>query len=305
MPVTRLGVLGWPVSHSRSPAIHNAALTQLGLTDWRYQRLPVPPEAFEATVRGLAAAGFRGANVTIPHKEAALAIADIATPRAKAIGAANTLTFLPDGQTHADNTDAPGLIAALPAGLESGTSALVLGAGGSARAVVWALREAGMQVSVWNRTAARAQAVADELDVAVSDLVNSSSGRRGASRRDVSARTGLLLNCTSVGLDDPSQTFKSLPVKAEDLSTYACVVDLVYRSPVTALLEAASRQGCAVVDGLDVLVHQGALSLEAWTGLKAPVGLMREAADAAPIEQSDEPRTSKRPARLRGGATQP
>jgi shikimate dehydrogenase len=134
----RLGVLGWPVAHSRSPAIQNAALKAAGLQDWRYQLLPVPPELFAETVPALPGAGFAGANATIPHKRAALALATGATPRARAIGAANTLTFAPDGAITADNTDAPALIAALPFAVP-GRTAMVLGAGGSARAAVWAL----------------------------------------------------------------------------------------------------------------------------------------------------------------------
>jgi shikimate dehydrogenase len=297
MPVTRLGVLGWPVAHSRSPAIQNAALAALGLDDWHYQLLPVPPELFEETVRGLPGAGFRGANVTIPHKEAALALATTATPRARAIGAANTLSFEPDGSIHADNTDAPGLIAALgvdPAGM----SALVLGAGGSARAVVWALLDAGADVQIWNRTHERAQEVAAALG-ATAVRLDDSSARRGPQNERLSAGARLLVNCTSVGLDDSSQTFKDLPVKADHLSTYTCVVDLVYRSHGTALLTAARQQGCSVVDGLDVLVHQGALSLQSWTGLQPSLREMRLAA-----RDDDEPRTSERPAHQRGGAAQ-
>ena len=156
----RLGVLGWPVAHSRSPAMHNAALAAVGLGDWRYQHLPVAPELFAETVRALGAAGFAGANVTIPHKQAALGLADEATATARAIGAANTLTFA-GGRIHADNTDAPGFLAAL--GDERPRSALVLGAGGSARAAVHALREVGADVAVWNRTAARSQALAEDL----------------------------------------------------------------------------------------------------------------------------------------------
>src|SRR5271169_2150023 len=113
MTPRRLGVLGWPVAHSRSPAMHNAALQALGMEDWRYQALPVPRELFAETVRALGQAGFIGANVTIPHKQAALAMADQASDAARAIGAANTLTFAPDGTIAAENTDAPGLIAAL------------------------------------------------------------------------------------------------------------------------------------------------------------------------------------------------
>ncbi len=151
-PKTRLGVVGWPVAHSRSPAIQNAALEAVGLADWRYQLLPIPPELFAGTVAALASAGFRGVNVTIPHKEAALALATDPTPRAAAIGAANTLIFESDGRIVADNTDAPGLIDALPF-VPAGRAALVLGAGGSARAVVWALRDAGArEIRIWNRT---------------------------------------------------------------------------------------------------------------------------------------------------------
>ena len=108
----RLGVLGWPVAHSRSPAIHAAAFAALGMDGWRYQRLPVPPELFAETARALGGAGFAGANVTVPHKEAALAVATEATGAARAIGAANTLTFGPGGVIAAGNTDAPGLLAA-------------------------------------------------------------------------------------------------------------------------------------------------------------------------------------------------
>jgi shikimate dehydrogenase len=263
----RLGVLGWPVAHSRSPAMHNAALAALGLKDWSYQRLPVPSELFAETVRALPGAGFVGANVTIPHKEAALALADEATEAARAIGAANTLTFAGAGTIAAANTDAPALIAALPFDVR-GRTALVLGAGGSGRAAAWALREAGASaVRVWNRTPERAQALARSLDVEVA---------QGAAPAD------LLVNCTSVGLTDPAETFKELPLIADALGEYACVVDLVYRDGDTALLAAARRLGCVVVDGLEILVRQGALSLEAWTGRAAPLDVMREGARGDP-----------------------
>ncbi len=158
----RLGVLGWPVAHSRSPAIHNAALAALGMEGWRYQRLPVPPTLFAQTTRALGQAGFLGVNVTIPHKQAALALAGQASQAAREIGAANTLTFAADGTIAAENTDAPGLLAALGRS-PRGMRALVLGAGGSARAAVWALREAGAsEVSVWNRTPERAETLARE-----------------------------------------------------------------------------------------------------------------------------------------------
>jgi shikimate dehydrogenase len=155
---TYLGVCGWPVAHSRSPQMQNAALSVVGLADWRYIRLPLPPERFEEAVRALPAAGFRGVNVTIPHKHAALALSDQMTVAAQAIGAANTLTF-ENGRIEADNTDAPGLIAAIGEPV-NGRTALVLGAGGAGRAAAWALRTAGAQVSVWNRTGERAEELA-------------------------------------------------------------------------------------------------------------------------------------------------
>ena len=261
-PPTRLGVVGWPVAHSRSPDIQNAALEAAGLRDWRYQLLPVPAALFEETVKALPAAGFRGVNVTIPHKEAALRMATEPTPRARAIGAANTLVF-EAGRIEADNTDAPALIDALPSA-PTGMTAQVLGAGGSARAAVWALLDAGAaKVWVWNRTPERARALTEELG--------------GAPVRS-SRPADILVHCTSTGLDGSDSTFKQLPVTADDLARYDCVVDLVYTSHETALVRAARERGISVVDGLDLLVRQGALSFERFTGRPAPLEVMRAAA---------------------------
>src|SRR4051812_46134153 len=237
----RLGVLGWPVSHSRSPRMHNAALAHLGLKDWHYQRLPVPHEVFEETVRALPAAGFVGANVTIPHKEAALALADEATDAARAIGAANTLSFDADGAIAAANTDAPGFLATL-ADIDRdpmGKSALVLGAGGSARAVAYALRTAGAaRVAVWNRSSDRAATLAADLGVE-------------AVTRPIAA--DLLVNFTRfrVGGGD----FKDLPGGAQGPGPFPTRGGLVFPAGGTELIAAASSAGCAVVDGLEVLVH--------------------------------------------------
>jgi len=265
VPARRLGVLGWPVAHSRSPAIHAAAFRAAGLDGWRYQRLPVPPEAFAETVRALPATGFVGANVTIPHKEAALALATEATSAASEIGAANTLTFGGDGRIHADNTDAPGLLAALPVD-PAGRTALVLGAGGSARAAVWALLRAGAGVSVWNRTPERAEQLCAEL-----------GGRPVRS----AAPADLLVNCTAAGLQDPMGAFKELPLNADEIGDYAVLADLVYSDHETALVSAARSRGLDVVDGLEILVRQGALSFERWTGSAAPIDAMRVAAREA------------------------
>jgi shikimate dehydrogenase len=250
---TLTGVLGCPVAHSRSPAMQNAAFTALGL-DWRYVKLPVPPELFEETVRALPGSGYRGANVTIPHKVAALELADDAADAARAIGAANTLTF-DGGAIRADNTDAGGFLAALGES-PRGQSALVLGAGGAARAVVWALQDAGAaEVSVWNRTRERARG----LDARVVD-------RPGPAE--------IVVNATSVGLHDDD--LSSLPLDGIGVPRLAC--DLVYRaSGRTPFAAWATRAGAErVVDGLEVLVRQGALSFEIWTGREAPLGAMRQ-----------------------------
>jgi shikimate dehydrogenase len=262
--VALAGVLGFPVAHSRSPDMHNAAFKALGL-DWRYVKLPVPPPLFAETVRALPRSGFRGANVTIPHKGAALGLADERTPSADAIGAANTLTFTEEGLIEAHNTDAPGFLAALGEDEARGLRALVLGAGGAGRAVAWALREAGAaEVAVWNRTPERAQALADDL---------------GLTAILRPATCDLLVNATSVGLKprlDEAGTLAAL--RLDELDRPAIVVDLVYGDMPSALLGWAGRAGSRTVDGLEVLVRQGALSFERWTGLEAPVDAMRAAA---------------------------
>jgi shikimate dehydrogenase len=258
--VTLAGVLGHPVAHSRSPAMHNAAFAKLGL-DWLYVKLPVPPELFDQTARALPGSGYRGANVTIPHKLAALALADSATPAARAIGAANTLTF-EDGGIDADNTDAGGFLAAL-GDPPAGRTALVLGAGGAARAVVWALAGAGAaEVSVWNRTAERAGELAAELDA------------RAVSRPEAA---DIVVNATSVGLRE-GEGPDALPLAG--LAPPGVAVELVYRGDGsdTPFATWAHAAGADVVDGLEVLVRQGALSFTRWTGREPPLDAMRRAA---------------------------
>ena len=251
--------------------MHNAALEALGMDDWRYQALPVPEELFDETTRALGSAGFAGANVTIPHKQAALALAGRASEAARAIGAANTLTFDLDGTIAAENTDAPGLIAALGQldGLPAQPSVLVLGAGGSARAAVWALREAGArEVSVWNRTPERATELARDL---------------GARAVNAPGPAELLVNCTSVGLERSAterEGLNQLGLTFDQVGEYPYVVDFVYRSEPTPLFAAARTHGAGTVDGLEILVEQGALSLELWTGREAPRDVMRDAARA-------------------------
>jgi shikimate dehydrogenase len=249
------GVLGFPVAHSRSPAMMAAAFAELGL-DWRYVKLPVPPERFAETARALPASGFRGANVTIPHKLAAHALADELTPAAAAIGAANTLTF-EDGRVLADNTDAGGLLDALGEDVR-GRRVLVLGAGGAGRAAVWALRDAGAEVAVWNRTPERARKLAGEMGVGHAE--------------QPSRPADVLVNATSIGLHG-----EDLPVELGP-EPAGVVLDLVYGAEPTALCRWAAAQGARVTEGLEVLVRQGARSLERWTGRAAPLDAMRRAA---------------------------
>jgi shikimate dehydrogenase len=270
----RLAVLGQPISHSRSPAMHTAALAALGLGEgWSYEAIEVSPEGLEARVRAMPGEGFVGANVTVPHKAAALRIADEATPAAREIGAANTLSF-EDGRIAAENTDAPGFLAALPDS-PRGKRALVLGAGGSARAVVWALVGAGAAVWIWNRTPERATRLA--ADFGARALAAEAAGwELGTPDFD------LIVNATSVGMGSTGRpgAFKSLPLDADALGTRHQLVDLAYGPVETELASLARARGVSVVDGLEVLVRQGAASLRIWTGLDPPIETMRRAAQA-------------------------
>jgi shikimate dehydrogenase len=264
MGPTMLGVAGWPVAHSRSPAMIAPALAELGL-DWRYVHLPLPPDTFEATARALPASGYRGINVTIPHKRAAHDLADELTPAAAAIGAVNTLTY-ENGRIMGDNTDAGGFLDALEAD-PAGWRCLVLGAGGSARAVVWALREAGGEVAIWNRTAERAAELAAELGVRHAAAVEPAD---------------LIVNCTAVGLDKAMPEAEAVAALGLDaIEPPATFFDLNYGVEENPLCEWARRGGGRAVDGLEMLVRQGARSLERWTGVPAPLDAMRSGARGA------------------------
>jgi shikimate dehydrogenase len=253
---TLAGVLGFPVGHSRSPVMMRAAFAELGL-DWRYLKLPVPEERFAETVRALPGSGYRGANVTIPHKLAACELAGELTAAARAIGAVNTLAFGEDGGVAGDNTDAGGLLDAL--GEPVPATAVVLGAGGAARAAIWALASAGADVAVWSRRPEPGAALASELGV-------SFAARPGDAE--------LLVNATSVGLR-PHDSLEGLP-----LVDASVVVDLVYGDAPTPIARWAEERGARLVDGLEVLVRQGARSLAVWTGREPPVAAMRRAVRA-------------------------
>jgi shikimate dehydrogenase len=267
MSVRRLAVLGYPVAHSRSPAMQGAALAALGLDgEWEYGAIEVAPEQFEAQVRAMSGEGYAGANVTVPHKQAALALADAPSEVAREIGAANTLVFSGEA-IGAHNTDANGFLRSLPEP-PGGKRALVLGAGGAARAIVWALVREGATVELWNRTAERAERLCDEL------------GGTASSAPEQSAYE-LIVNTTAVGLkgEDP---FAELPLRAGGFAAEQTVVDMVYAEGGTALLRAATAAGATVVDGIEVLVQQGALSLKIWTGQDPPLDAMRAAARHRP-----------------------
>ena len=209
----RLAVLGMPVGHSRSPAIHNAAFAALGIeAEWSYEAIEVSPEEFAARVGSMPAEGFVGANVTVPHKGAALLVSERRSEVAREIGAANTLVF-EDGETRAENTDAQGLMEALPTPA-AGRRALVLGAGGAARAALWALTREGAEVGVWNRTEERAAQLCAELGGRVDPDPDGTEYE-------------LIVNSTSVGMDgeDP---FEQLPLSADSFRDAQVVVDLVY-----------------------------------------------------------------------------
>lgn len=252
--------------------MQNAALADLGLGDWKYEAIDVPADDFETLVRGLPGEGFAGVNVTVPHKELALAVADEASESAKAIGAANTLTFH-EGRIFADNTDAPGLLDSLgeSAGDLSGQPALVLGAGGAGRAVVWALAGAGMKVILWNRTRSRAEDLAGELGVEVIPPEQHGGIDPGP--------FAVIVNASAAGLGG-RDGLAELPVDPGGFHSGQTVVDMVYGEKPGTLLEAADYGGAGTVDGLEILVRQGARSLSIWTGASPDLEVMRTAARA-------------------------
>jgi shikimate dehydrogenase len=276
---TRVAVLGHPVGHSRSPAMHNAAFQELRL-DWRYEAIDVEAERFEAMVRELPGQGFAGANVTVPHKLRALEVADSATAVASAVGAANTLSF-GGAKISADNTDVEGFLRALRdrrAEAPAGMRAQVLGAGGSARAVVYGLlRGEAARIDVWNRHPERAQRLVEELEP-------HGAGRLRAVPEPGLAEADLLVNTTSVGMGGgklagaPVDDFKQLHISADNWGEVQLVVDLVYLDGGTPLINRAEAQGITHVDGFDILVQQGAASFEIWTGRDAPLEAMRRGA---------------------------
>lgn len=265
---TRLaGIMGWPVAHSRSPALHNFWLDEHGI-DGAYVPLPVQPENLERALRALPALGFRGVNLTLPHKEAALAIVDRVDPLARRIGAVNTVVVMPDGSLEAYNTDAFGfrenLREAVPDWNPREGAAVVLGAGGSARAVLAALTESRVpEIRLVNRTVERAETLARDLE----GLGTPISVHSWEARDKALDGAGLLVNTTSLGMTGAPE----LDIDLSPLPVSAVVADIVYVPLDTALLAAARRRGNRTVDGLGMLLHQGRPGFEAWFGTKVRV----------------------------------
>jgi shikimate dehydrogenase len=270
--VTRLaGVLGWPLEHTRSPALHQAAYASLAL-DAIYLPLPVAPEGVADAVKGAAAMGFMGLNVTVPHKEAVVPLCDVLDPVAERAGAVNTILFA-QGRRVGHNTDVGGLadslgeLPSLP--LEAGGLAVVLGAGGAARAAVLALSGLGLSCAVVARTPDKARPL---LALGAREVAPFTA----QAMEKVFAQAMVLLDATSIGLDPRAEAELGVRLPIDALPARALVVSLVYHREPSLLREARAR-GLAVLDGKGMLVHQAARAFTLMTGLPAPLSAMRAA----------------------------
>lgn len=265
------GVIGSPISHSKSPQIHKHWLKTNGLAG-DYVPMDVASADLRDVLKALPKAGFVGVNITIPHKEAVLEIADLVTDRATLIGAANTLIFRKDGKIHADNTDGYGFIENLKAGAPhwrpSIGPATVMGAGGSARAVIASLLDAGVpEILLTNRTRVRAEKLADDFGqrLTVVDWVQAGN---------ILEESALIVNTTSLGMIGKP----AMRVPLDGLRRGAVVTDLVYAPLKTDLLAAAEQAGCITVDGLGMLLHQAVPAFERWFGKRPEVDSATRAA---------------------------
>ena len=289
---TRLcGVIGNPVSHTLSPAMQNAAMAQLGL-DYAYLAFQVKATQLGAAMQGMKALGIRGLNVTIPHKVAVLPFLDELDPLAQNIGAVNTIVNH-NGKLKGYNTDAAGFLQSLTATgfAPQGKRVVLLGAGGAARAMCFALAQNGAVLTILNRKSGLEQASAlaqslnrsFKLEVAALELDE-------ANLKTALARADVLVNATSLGM---SPRVTETPVPARLLKAGLTVFDVVYTPLETQLLREARGQGCSVISGLEMLVRQGALAFELWTGQQAPLDIMRQAALAALNPESIAPLKSR------------
>jgi shikimate dehydrogenase len=285
--VQRVGLIGWPVEHSVSPAMHNAAFAALGLP-WRYSLLPAPPGQVGATLAMLRSPGFRGANVTLPHKQAVMPFLDSLAPDAEQLGAVNTLvvTRQADGMPVIGgfNTDAEGFVGALRhAGIEPerGGRVVVVGAGGAARAAVHGLLLSGFwEVVVLNRTVARLRTLASDFSrlQTWSDRIHALPLTPEALVESARA-ADLLVNATTVGMR-PHGDASVWPAEVS-MPTQLAVFDMVYNPLETRFLQQARESGALPIGGLEMLVQQGVLAFRMWTGVSPPMDLMRTAATGA------------------------
>ncbi len=268
-----LGVMGWPVSHSRSPVMHAAAIQSAGL-NYAYVPVSVHPDRVAEAVNGLRALGFRGCNVTIPHKTAIIPFMDELTPTAKGAGAVNTIVIEDDGRMVGDNTDVAGaydaILAEKGANVEGG-HVIVVGAGGAARACAWGGGDRGAaRVTIVNRTVEKAVALAEEFGPVFPGTAYEAAR---TTTPELLANATVVLQMTSLGMKPGD----SLPFDPQHLSPSAVVLEAVYAPLETELLAECRHRRISTVDGLSMLVAQGALSLEKWTGVEVDRLAMRTA----------------------------
>jgi shikimate dehydrogenase len=260
----KVGVIGWPIEHSLSPAMHNAAFAALGMSDWEYDKYAIPPDIVKLSLREFRDAGFIGLNVTVPHKQAVMPYVK-PDEIAKAVGAVNTIDFRHNRGT---NTDVAGVmddLAAHGVNPSAGMQVVVLGAGGAARAAVYGLAQAEARITIVNRTPERARELIDSLRV-----------RAVVGEVDAVAEAALIINCTSAGMQ-PKVDDSPLPDDAP-LQPGVVVYDMVYRPAVTKLMRQAEAAGGRAIGGLGMLARQGAAAFKIWTGVEPPVDVMLAAA---------------------------
>ena len=267
-----VGLIGWPVEHSVSPPMQNAAFRALGL-DWCYVALPVQPARVKEALAGVWALGLRGINVTVPHKQAVVSLVDELTPAARVIGAVNTVLVRED-RLIGHNTDAGGFLRAVrETGLAvEGCSALVLGAGGAARAVVYALASVSAQVTILNRSLDRARSLAHDLGAIDPGARLSAGPLDAAALQREAPRADLIVQTTPLGM---WPHIESTPwVEEVPYPSGALLFDLVYNPRETRLMQWARRAGAKASHGLGMLVHQGAEAFKMWTGQEPPIEVM-------------------------------
>ena len=270
-----VGVIGDPIEHSRSPQMHNAAFAKAGL-DYVYVPFHVRPADLGQALAGFKALNVVGINVTLPHKQAVIPYLTSISREAELIGAVNTLTFLADG-IHGDNTDAPGVLRALEErgdlSVPVGEDVVVLGAGGAARAIVVAFAIAGVaSITIVNRTTEKAIALAEEMQQKIGVPM------RGMGLTDTQVpaavrQSPLLVNTATVSMDLTQPPL----ISADWLQPNAVVYDIVYTPPVTPLMTAAAERGCQTLGGIGMLIHQGAIAFEKWTGVPPCTETMQQA----------------------------